>query len=310
MKRKDVYSMLGTLKMRSLKYKRRMMIFIVFLLLFLCWKQIFAHEKQAIQFGKFITQSDDAWGKLPFKPELPNESFYAKILTLELPAKTAVFYYDKNWEAILLAYEQGQKRLLWKIHDPYPSSGQMPYPVLAAVLLNANQEFDLLFCHSNDRGIGKSAEHWDQNMYLFIDSQKTTEKPIPLSVVDISLCDSDQADCRGVWERQDALVLIVPASEDTPGTIYVWSQRYRSEDQPPGATERMYTYQIVEYQVKEDQLVNVETTEGSRLQTSELLRSIIWTRREQGNEPLLLNFAYPPYLFDENTWLNFFTYRE
>jgi hypothetical protein len=277
----------------------------IILFALLLWGEVRANEKDILKFGIFITKSDDAWNEQQLGKSFSPEG--EKVLMLTLPEKLIVLYRDKQSLRVYLSvFRHGKEEILWETDD-IPPSELVAKPILVAGVLNANSIPDILICYSIDCGIGSSSECWEQEIRFSFDGQNVIEESIPLSAVDMNIGDRPEDSWDNRWNR---LVMIVSASENSPCMIYVWSQRYRSEDQPLDATERMYTYQIVEYQVKENQLVKVETTEGSRLQTSELLRSILWTRREQGNEPLLLNFERSPYLVNENTWFNVFTYRE
>jgi hypothetical protein len=114
---------------------------------------------------------------------------------------------------LLLFFKYRQKQILWKI-DWLGTSGHVPDPILAAGNFNANQAPDLLFCYSTDRGIGKSAEHWTQYLYLFFDNEQTIEQPFSLAVVDIFLCDPDEeklSSCKPSKDRLESLVMLLPA---------------------------------------------------------------------------------------------------
>jgi hypothetical protein len=202
-----------TLRIEGVNHERYIICTIVFLLLFFGSTAIIAGENHDIAFGKFMIPTNERWEKLPFKPEFPDEYSYIEVLLLELPDKTVMYYLDKNWEASLIAFEYGQEQILWNAHTPYPS-GQMPDPILVAGLFNTDQMPDILFCHSKDLGIGRYAEHWEQNMYLFFDGQKVVNNSIPLSFVDMSfgLQPEDCAQPGDCWEnRRNSLLLILPA---------------------------------------------------------------------------------------------------
>ncbi len=293
--------------------QKRWTVGVILFIFFFYRGNTWAHEKNTLRFGELVTKSDDAWDGLQLGQRLSSEE-EEHVLILPLTEKLGVLYRQKsNGRIYLSVFDQGEKQILWKSDKSLGLITASMTPVLATGLLNLNDIPDLFVCYTDNCGTGRVSECWNQELRFFFDEQSVTSTLIPLSAVDRSfgIWAEDCAQPGDCWEnRQEALVLIVPASEGTPGTIYVWSQRYRSEDKPPGATERMYTYEITEYQIRGHHIVEVETTKGGRFQTTELLRSIIWTRREQGNEPLLLNFAFSPYLFDENTWFHFFKYRK
>lgn len=203
------YSMSNTQKVNE-NGRRKLTIFTVAFLIWCLWgKPTFSGEHGGIQFGTFITESD-IWNKdslgVEFSPE--------QALELELDDETVLFYHDeRSWEAFVVVLQHRQKQILWKI-DWLGTSGHVPDPILAAGNFNANQAPDLLFCYSTDRGIGKSAEHWTQYLYLFFDNEQTTEQPISLAVVDIFLCDPDEeklSSCKPSKDRLESLVMLLPA---------------------------------------------------------------------------------------------------
>ncbi len=198
---------------KKVKYENYVFFIILFLLLFLWSKYVIAGGNNEITTGSFITQADEAWNQLPFMPQLPDEPSYAEILTLDMPDANAMYYIDKDWQASLLIYEQGQQKMLLKLKTPYPS-GQMPDPVLISGLFNENKILDILFCHSDDQGIGRAAENWEQNLYLFFDSQETTNNSIPLSSVHrgIGIWPEDCGEPDACEENlRESLLLILPA---------------------------------------------------------------------------------------------------
>jgi hypothetical protein len=78
--------------------------------------------------------------------------------------------------------------------------------------------------------------------------------------------------------------------------MYVWS---RIEQYKDPATTRTVFYQLTEYQAIASQLVKIRDIAEQRYvkelpsHTADLLRSVIQTTREQGRDPLLLNFDAP-----------------
>jgi hypothetical protein len=278
----------------------------------LCRLPVNAYEEQNIRFS---TSPDHEWWR---QQEESGADIYV-YLTLPLEEKIIALYeeWEKDPDArqflSVFNQQQEEERVLWKTDTLIDSQGSN---VLMASEFNANTIPDLLLSYWT--GGWSSEERWtfrEQYLHLFLDWQHITDDPVPLSAIDFSISESEDGtvlyhadqDQEKPASQRYSLVLLLPASQETPLQLYLWSriERFKAPER-----ERTVLYQVAEYQAEESHFVRQRTLEEQRhvrelpLYTSGFLRSVIHTAQEQGREPLLLDFDAPwnAFLCSEETW--------
>ena len=269
--------------------------------------QAWANTTQSLKFATPVTKSA-LWDEEKYGTFSP-----ATVLQLTLDETTVMFYHDnRSWERSVYAFTHGQRQTIWKGKEwePYPS-GQIPAPLLASGYLNRNQTPDLLLCVSYDRGIGRGTEHWNQELFVLFDYESSMTESIPLTKMDIRVCNEDEEKegCKTVKNTEDALVMILPASEEENFTLVVWSRLNHCKGSIlfDDYYKCSCLYRVSTYTRHDKQLHAVERIEGDYQQTSVLLHTMIQKRRaqEKAPAPILLNFLWElPYTLcdDEEKW--------
>lgn len=292
--------------------KRRWRIGLIWVFLVLCRLPVNAYEGQKIRFS---TSPDHEW----WRQQEETGADISVYLTLPLDGKMVGFYYNRTKKPdsdIFLSVfnQQGEEeRVLWETDVLIDSQSSN---VLMASEFNANTVPDLLLSYWT--GGWMSEERWtfrEQYLHLFLDWQHITADAVPLSAIDFSMSELDDGSVlyHAYQDREKpasqwySLVLLLPASQEMPLTLYVWSriERYKNPE-----TKHTVVYQLIEYQAEESHVVKQRTlkeqrhVQGLPLHTSGFLRSVIHTAQEQGREPLLLDFDAPGNVFlcSEETW--------
>ncbi len=295
--------------------RRRWGIGLIWVFLVVCRLPVNASEEQKIRFS---TSPDHAWWRLQEESGKFHSTFYVS-LTLPLNEKMVVLYeeWEKDPDArqflSVFNSQQEEEQVLWKTDA---SINNEIVHVLMTSDFNTNTTPDFLLSYWTGGWEGEA--RWtfrEQSLHLFVDWQHITVEPIPLSAIDFSMSELDDGsvlyhayqDQEKPASQRYSLVLLLPASQEMPLHVYVWS---RIEQFKAPEIEHTVRYHVAEYQAEESHFAKQRTLEEQRyirelpLHTSELLRSVLQTAREQGREPLLLAFDAPwnAFLCSEERW--------
>ena len=237
--------------------------------------------------------------------ELPSTFSSEAAWTLALNGKLIMLYQRPHVNARLSFFTKGQEQVLWDYQGYMSLTGPARPPVLAEGFLNANETPDILFCYTDDKGIGQGAEVWDQYLLLFLDGTQQTS-PLRLSASDWWTDDKPPYmkgnDGQEASERETE-VLLLPAHGTRPCTVILWSC-IETYDYPPTNTPHSIIYTIETYQLDGVQFIMTTTETGTSVSTAQTLRTLIEAERAAGTPPILLDFNQRPtdYLASDDDW--------
>jgi hypothetical protein len=273
-------------------YKIWIILFMICKVLVLCCKIGYAEGIPSVEYGTYITNADESWEET-LGPDFPAE----KAVVLSLDERLLVLYGKgkPQWKTYLVVLDQGQKQILWEFDDDIFFLDWLGVePTLTGGFLNENTIPDFIITYTLGSGPGSGGQSGESTMVFILDGQEVINGAFGISAYSITRCRPNEEDCEGgeYLERGDVLLFLEPKNDNL--TLYI---RFSIKDRSKK------TYKLTEYRISENSAIEIRTVEGGNLHISELLRSIILTRRQRGEIPLFFNEN--GMLLNERDWFTF-----
>ena len=276
-------------------------------LTFCCWLNIAYTASLSIEFATELTfpiqSSFREYGQQETSQEMSSEGG----LMLPFDDHLLTIYQHSHLDVHLSLFKDGQEEILWKNDDVMELVGAAASPILGKGHFNLNNSSDILFCYTEDFGIGQSAEHWKQYLLIFFDGKADETFPILLSASDWSVSDEPPYNYYGMKNRpgseRRSFVLLVPESKQGACTLYVWS-RVEIFEHLTTNTSASITFLVEAYTLQGTQIVKSDTLSGSHQQTLSAMQSILTDRQEGGEELFFLDFLSKYPLKTQEEWLS------
>lgn len=167
------------------------------------------------------------------KANLPKDFKGKAALAVKTGGMIAVLYKEEaGKKRVLSVFRDGAEKQLWSFvdHGVPIESALVPRPSLLLCDLNGNAEPDLMFCHSEDKGVGKESELWQRRLLVFVDG-KQIGKPIDVSGTDFAVHHTKKgaeigasSDAAKPATRRETVVILSNRTTRTPPRIYIWSR--------------------------------------------------------------------------------------
>lgn len=231
-------------------------------------------------------------------------------LMLPLDSRFLILYQRPHLQVALSLFQKGQEHVLWNNADVMELRGPATRPTLGTGRLNNNEILDILFCYTEDYGIGQNSEHWRQYLLLFFDEipEAVNHSNILLSMSDWSMSEETPSYRHGRQGRpgseRRSFVMLFPATKKDPCTLIVWS-RIETFEHPSTNTPPSISFQIDTYQFQGMQMVNIDTISDSHSKTIALLRTMIAEKWIHGETPIFLDFSSKSLIKTEEEWFGY-----